>query len=176
MTPSPRLALFTIAATLAYLGLAILGAGGFAAFFAQPALIALAIFLMLLTGAALFTKGNLSRGEREDRANRWVIAAFGLIGLLAAYLPAYSVGRGSGSSTARLFAGLASCCSPPVVLCGSGRFLCSAGASAGWSRSSPDTHWSPAVFMPSSATPAIWGCSSTRWGGRSLFARVSVYC
>jgi hypothetical protein len=25
---------------------------------------------------------------REDRANRWVIAAFGLIGLLAAYLPA----------------------------------------------------------------------------------------
>jgi protein-S-isoprenylcysteine O-methyltransferase Ste14 len=27
---------------------------------------------------------------REDRANRWVIAAFGLIGLLAAYLPAYT--------------------------------------------------------------------------------------
>jgi protein-S-isoprenylcysteine O-methyltransferase Ste14 len=94
VTPSPRLALFTIAATLAYLGLAILGAGGFAAFFAQPALIALAIFLMLLTGAALFTKGNLSRGEREDRANRWVIAAFGLIGVLAAYLPAYTDRRG----------------------------------------------------------------------------------
>ena len=94
MTPSPRLALFTIAATLAYLGLAIVGAGGFAAFFAQPALIALAIFLMLLTGAALFTKGNLSPGEREDRANRWVIAAFGLIGLLAAYLPAYSDRKG----------------------------------------------------------------------------------
>jgi len=27
---------------------------------------------------------------REDRANRWVIVAFGLIGLLAAYLPAYT--------------------------------------------------------------------------------------
>jgi protein-S-isoprenylcysteine O-methyltransferase Ste14 len=27
---------------------------------------------------------------REDRANRWVIAAFGLIGLLDAYLPAYT--------------------------------------------------------------------------------------
>ena len=171
MTP-PKLALLAIVATFAYLGLAILGQGGFAAFFSHPALIALAVTLFLLTGAALFTKGNLSRGEREDRANRWVIAAFGLIGLLAAYLPAYSVGRGSGSSTARLFAGLASCCSPPVVLCGSGRFLCSAGASAGWSRSSPDTHWSPAVFMPSSATPAIWGCSSSRRGGRSLFARV----
>jgi protein-S-isoprenylcysteine O-methyltransferase Ste14 len=27
---------------------------------------------------------------REDRANRWVFAAFGLIGLLDAYLPAYT--------------------------------------------------------------------------------------
>ena len=27
---------------------------------------------------------------REDRGNRWVIAALGLIGLLAAYLPAYT--------------------------------------------------------------------------------------
>jgi protein-S-isoprenylcysteine O-methyltransferase Ste14 len=33
---------------------------------------------------------NLSPGVREDRANRWVIAAFGLIGLLDAYLPAYT--------------------------------------------------------------------------------------
>ena len=33
---------------------------------------------------------NLSRGVREDRANRWVIVAFGLIGVLAAYLPAYT--------------------------------------------------------------------------------------
>ena len=93
MTP-PKLALLAIVATFAYLGLAILGQGGFAAFFSHPALIALAVTLFLLTGAALFTKGNLSRGEREDRANRWVIAAFGLIGVLAAYLPAYSDRRG----------------------------------------------------------------------------------
>ena len=90
MTPSPRLALFTIAGTLAYLGLAILGRGGFAAFFSHTALIALAIALILLAGAALFTQGNLSPGEREDRANRWVLIAFGLIGTLAAYLPAYT--------------------------------------------------------------------------------------
>ena len=90
MTPSPRLALFTIAGTLAYLGLAILGRGGFAAFFSHTALIALAIALILLAGAALFTQGNLSPGEREDRANRWVLIAFGLIGALAAYLPAYT--------------------------------------------------------------------------------------
>jgi protein-S-isoprenylcysteine O-methyltransferase Ste14 len=89
-TPSPGLALFTVAATLAYLGLAIHGWGGFAGFFSHAALTALAILLILLTAVALFTQGNLSRGEREDRANRWVIPAFGLIGILAAYLPAYT--------------------------------------------------------------------------------------
>ncbi len=89
-TPSPRLALFTVAATLAYLGLAIHGWGGFTAFFSHPALIALSVVLILMTGVALFTQGNLSPGEREDRANRWVIVALGLIGVLAAYLPAYT--------------------------------------------------------------------------------------
>ena len=84
------MALFTVAATLAYLGLAIHGWGGFAGFFSHPALTALAILLILLTAVALFTQGNLSRGEREDRANRWVIVAFGVIGMLAAYLPAYT--------------------------------------------------------------------------------------
>jgi protein-S-isoprenylcysteine O-methyltransferase Ste14 len=90
MTPNPKLAVFTVAATLAYLGLAILGWGGFAAFFSHPARIALTVVTFALAGAALFTGGNLSPGEREDRGNRWVLAAFGLIGLLAAYLPAYT--------------------------------------------------------------------------------------
>ncbi len=89
-TPSPRLALFTVAATLAYLGLAIHGWGGFAAFFSHPALIALTVALILMAGVALFTQGNLSSGEREDRGNRWVIVALVLIGMLAAYLPAYT--------------------------------------------------------------------------------------
>ena len=90
MTPAPRLAFFTIVGTIAYIGLAIYGWGGFAAFFSHSALIALAIALFLLTGAALFTEGNLSSGVREDRANRWVIVAFALIGVLSAYLPAYT--------------------------------------------------------------------------------------
>lgn len=90
MKPTPGLAFFTLAGTLAYLGLAILGRGGFAAFFSQPALTALAIALMAMAGASLFSGGNLSPGEREDRSNRWVIVAFGLIGLLSAYLPAYT--------------------------------------------------------------------------------------
>jgi len=44
----------------------------------------------VLSGVALFAGGNLSPGIREDRANRWVIAAFALIGFLNAYLPAYT--------------------------------------------------------------------------------------
>jgi protein-S-isoprenylcysteine O-methyltransferase Ste14 len=90
MTPTPRLAFVIMGATLAYLGLAVLGWGGFAAFFSHPARIALTIALFALSGAALFSGGNLSPGVREDRANRWVIVAFSLIGLLAGYLPAYT--------------------------------------------------------------------------------------
>src|SRR5437588_11730536 len=48
MTPTPRLAFITVVATLAYFGLAILGWGGFAAFFSHPALIALTIALFVL--------------------------------------------------------------------------------------------------------------------------------
>jgi len=91
--PILRLTL-TVVGTAAYLGLAILGWGGFAAFFSHPALIALTIALIAILGAALFSDGNLSAGEREDRANRWVIVAFSLIGLLAAYLPAYTDRKG----------------------------------------------------------------------------------
>src|SRR4030095_282157 len=78
MGPSPGLAFVTVVGTLAYLGLAILGAGGFAAFFSHPARVVLAVIGFVLAGRALFSAGNLSPGEREDRGNRWVIAAFGL--------------------------------------------------------------------------------------------------
>jgi protein-S-isoprenylcysteine O-methyltransferase Ste14 len=74
----------------AYLGLAILGWGGFAAFFSHPALTALVIAFFAISVAALFAGGNLSPGVREDRSNRWVIAVFGLIGLLDGFLPAYT--------------------------------------------------------------------------------------
>ena len=51
MTVTPKLAFFvTIVATLAYLGLAILGWGGFEAFFSHPPLTALAIALLVLSG------------------------------------------------------------------------------------------------------------------------------
>jgi protein-S-isoprenylcysteine O-methyltransferase Ste14 len=88
MTAKLRLAFITLVATLAYLGLAILGFGGFAAFFSHSALTALAIVTFAMSGISLFSDGNLSPGEREDRANRWVLVAFALIGLLSSFLPA----------------------------------------------------------------------------------------
>lgn len=87
------LLLTALLGTLVYLGLAILGWGGISAFFAHPARIALTGVLFALTFAALFTEGNLSGGEREDRDNRWVLAAFGILGLLSAFLPAYTERR-----------------------------------------------------------------------------------
>jgi protein-S-isoprenylcysteine O-methyltransferase Ste14 len=81
---------FVLGGTAAYLGLAILGWGGWTAFFAHPALGALAVALAVLAGVSLCADGNLSPGVREDRGNRWVIGALTLIGLLAAYLPAYT--------------------------------------------------------------------------------------
>jgi len=86
---APKLILLSMVSTLVYLGLAVLGWGGLAAFFADPARTAAAVVLFALTAAALFSGGNLSPGEREDRGNRWVLPVFGVLGLLAAWLPAY---------------------------------------------------------------------------------------
>jgi protein-S-isoprenylcysteine O-methyltransferase Ste14 len=73
-----------------YLGLAVLGWGGLAAFFSHAALVAIAAALFVMAGASLFADGNLSSGVREDRGNRWVLVVFTLIGLLDAYLRAYT--------------------------------------------------------------------------------------
>jgi len=76
--------------TAVNVGLAILGMGGLVPFFSHPALIALAVVLCIMVVVSLFSSGNLSSGEREDRDNRWVLAAFALILLLIAYMPAYT--------------------------------------------------------------------------------------
>ena len=88
MHATPRMAVFTIVGTLAYLGLAAIGEGGLGPYLAHPPLVALAVVTLALAVSALFTRGNLSAGEREDRGNRWVIAAFAVIGLLIGFVPA----------------------------------------------------------------------------------------
>jgi len=89
MQPGVRLGLIGLGTAL-YLGAAIAGEGGFASFFAHPALTALAAVQVALSVAAFFAGGNISAGVREDRGNRWVLGAFGMLGVASAVLPAYT--------------------------------------------------------------------------------------
>lgn len=89
-----KLVFFSIVSVLIQFALAILGWGSFAAFFAHPALIALAIATALLLVVSFFVGGNLSTGQQEDRSNRWVLAVFMVISLLMAYLPALTDRKG----------------------------------------------------------------------------------
>src|SRR5690348_14020516 len=102
---------------------------------------------------------NLSPGVREDRANRWVIVAFGLIGLLAAYLPAYTDRKGfctlDGDAIrwlgVVLFAAGGALRIWPVFLLGH-RFSGLVAIQPGHKLVTSDVY----------GTRAIWGCSSTR--------------
>src|ERR1700748_2954093 len=83
------IALLSLVCIGCFFGGAVWGEGGAAAVFREPALGALAVLTGLMTVAALFTKANLSSGEREDRGNRWVVVALGAISVVAAVVPAY---------------------------------------------------------------------------------------
>ena len=57
-------------------------------------MVALTVAFFLLVGVAFFADGNVSPGTREDRSNRLVLVAFGIIGLLDGFLPALTDRRG----------------------------------------------------------------------------------
>ncbi|MEA2789288.1 MAG: hypothetical protein QOG73_1694 [Acetobacteraceae bacterium] len=82
--------IFILASTVGYLGLAVLGWGGYAAFFSHPALSGVVAIQCALATVAFFAGGNLSTGVKEDRGNRWVLAALIVPSLLQAYLPAWT--------------------------------------------------------------------------------------
>ena len=90
MTAKPKVMLLGALAALVQFVLAVLGWGGWQPFFAHPALLALAAVTVALMIVASFSSGNVSAGENEDRGNRWVLAAFSLIALVNAYVPAYT--------------------------------------------------------------------------------------
>lgn len=89
MPPAVRF-VFVVVSTALYFALAILGFGGVVAFFSHRALIALAVATGAMGAVAFFVGGSISSGVREDRGNRWVLVAFGAIGIAAGFLPAYS--------------------------------------------------------------------------------------
>ncbi len=88
--PGKRLLLVLVVALAIQFGLAILGWGGFGPFFSHEAFVGLVIATIALSLASLFTRGNLSAGEQEDRGNRWVFLAFTAVGLACAFVPAYT--------------------------------------------------------------------------------------
>ena len=84
-----------ILGTVGYLCLPILGWGSLAGFLSHPALVGLVAAQLALAVVAILTPGgNLSPGVREDRGNRWVLIAFGVLGLLGGFVPAYTDARG----------------------------------------------------------------------------------
>lgn len=85
-----RIGALTTVSLAAFLGLAIAGAGGPTRFFSHPPLIAVTAVTIALGFAALFTEGHIGAGVKEDRSNRWVIAALGALSVIDAYLPAYT--------------------------------------------------------------------------------------
>ena len=58
--------------------------------FPIPPLTAVTLVTIALGVAGLFSEGHIGAGVKEDRSNRWVIAALGVLGVLGAYLPAYT--------------------------------------------------------------------------------------
>ena len=90
MRVAPKMAVFSIVGMLVYLCLPVVGEGGLGPFLSHPPLVALLVITLALTVWAMFSRGNLSSGEREDRGNRWVLGAFALIGLMLGYAPALS--------------------------------------------------------------------------------------
>jgi hypothetical protein len=77
MKMSPAMAVVVIVSTLAYLAIAAFGTGGIDVFLARPPFVAFALVTVALAIASLATEGGIRPGEREDRGNRWVLAAFG---------------------------------------------------------------------------------------------------
>jgi protein-S-isoprenylcysteine O-methyltransferase Ste14 len=90
MTPTCGRSALIMAGALAYLWLAVLGEGGFGAFFAEPARTGLAVAFLTLSGVSVFAGGSLSPGVREDRGNRWVVPVLVLIGLVLAFVAPYT--------------------------------------------------------------------------------------
>jgi protein-S-isoprenylcysteine O-methyltransferase Ste14 len=72
-------------------GIGIWGWGGWHAFFAHPALRVLAWVTIFFIVIAMFSgSSGLSSGQKEDRSDRWVLVAFLVIAMSAAYLSAYT--------------------------------------------------------------------------------------
>jgi len=87
---STKMVISGVSAILLQFGLAIAGWGGWHAFFSHPPFRALAGITVVLAVLAVPSGGGMSSGEKEDRDNRWVLAAFSVIAILMSFFSAYT--------------------------------------------------------------------------------------
>ncbi|MGP0063168.1 MAG: methyltransferase family protein [Isosphaeraceae bacterium] len=99
MKPLPKwgMMLITASSVTLYIGLAVWGWGGWSAFMAHPARAGAVVATLVFSVAAMFTSGNLSSGRREDTTNRWIFLPFLVLGIVLAWLPAYTDRRDIGA-------------------------------------------------------------------------------
>jgi len=86
MAPRPKVVLSGLAVIAFQWTLAISAWGGFKAFFAHSAFIALAVIVLCIMLVMPFTGGSFNPGSKEDRGNRWVLPALFSIAALNSFL------------------------------------------------------------------------------------------
>jgi protein-S-isoprenylcysteine O-methyltransferase Ste14 len=87
---SVKIMLTGLISLLIQFGLAIAGWGGWAPFWAHPAFKGLLWACVVLMVVAAFSGGSMNTGEKEDKGNRWVLAAFGVLALAGAFFSSYT--------------------------------------------------------------------------------------
>jgi protein-S-isoprenylcysteine O-methyltransferase Ste14 len=92
MKPMPKwgVILITTVSVGLYLALAAWGWGGWSALMAHPARVAAVVTTLVASVVAMFTRGNLSSGRKEDTKNRWIFIPILILGFLLGWLPAYT--------------------------------------------------------------------------------------
>jgi protein-S-isoprenylcysteine O-methyltransferase Ste14 len=86
MRSNPKAIVSALVVVAIQWALAIYAGGGFRAFFAHPAFIALAAVVVCMMLLMPLTGGNFSPGDKEDRSNRWVLPALFGMALLNTFL------------------------------------------------------------------------------------------
>ena len=89
-TTPARILIGSLVAGAAQFAIAIFLLGGWKSFISHPSLIALIVVTLAMMFVAPFSNANLSSGEKEDRANRWVFIALSVIALASAIVPPYT--------------------------------------------------------------------------------------
>jgi protein-S-isoprenylcysteine O-methyltransferase Ste14 len=92
MLRPPKLSIFLVSviSIAVFLGLAVIGAGGWEVFSAHPARLAVFWITIASVVVGLFSSVEpFGQGKREDKSNRWIFLPILLISFLWMWLPAY---------------------------------------------------------------------------------------